>query len=119
MVCGVNRVGGVPSKREKGIRQDTPRGGGCRKWVVSLLNELVQSIKQAAVEAVEAAVPVAVFVGTVEPDAPFAVRLDQRLTLTRRRLVLLEGQAVPVAGQRVALLRFAGGQQYLVLGVLA
>jgi len=83
------------------------------------LVELVQSIKQAAVEAVEAEVPVAVFVGTVEADSPFAVRLDQRLTLSRRRLVLLKGQAVPVVGERVALLRFSGGQQYLVLGVLA
>ena len=90
----------------------------CGEQAVSLLIELVQSMKRAAIEAVEAEMPVAVFVGTVAEDAPLAVRLNQRLTLPERRLVLLRGQPRPVVGERLALLRFSGGQKYLVLGVL-
>ena len=83
------------------------------------MTELVQTIKRAAVEAVEAGVPAAPFVGTVVAREPLAVRLSQRLTLTERRLVFLAGQRRPGVDDRLALLRFAGGQKYLVLGWLA
>jgi len=82
------------------------------------VTELVQTIKKAAVEAVEAGAPAAPFVGTVIEDEPLTVRINQRLTLPRRRLLFLAGQRVPEVGDRLALLRFAGGQNYLVLGWL-
>ena len=82
------------------------------------MTELVQTIKKAAIEAVEAEVPAAPFVGTVVAEDPIAVRLSQRLTLPAARLMFLQGQGSLAVGDRLALLRFQGGQRYLVLGVL-
>ena len=78
----------------------------------------MQTIKRAAVEAVEADLPAAPFVGTVEEESPLLVRLDQRLVLPGQRLIFLEDIEPLKEGQRIALLRFAGGQRYLVLGKL-
>ena|GEM_PF-2512687 len=83
-----------------------------------MLIELVQTIKKAAVEAVEAGVPAAPCVGMVDQEDPLLVRVNQRLTLSGRRLLFLRGQETPRVGDRLALLRFAGGQKYLVLGWL-
>ena len=83
-----------------------------------MLTELVQTIKKAAIEAVEAEVPAAPCVGTVIGTGPLTVRLNQRLTISGRRLLLLQGQRAPEAGDKIALLRFVGGQSYLVLGRL-
>ena len=82
------------------------------------LIELVQTIKKAAVEAVEASVPAAPCVGTVEQLDPLMVRVNQRLKLSGRRLLFLQGEEMPEVGDRLALLRFAGGQKYLVVGWL-
>ena len=82
------------------------------------LHDLLQTIKRAALEAVETGEPTAVFIGTVEEKAPLQVRLNQRLVLSERRLVRLNGQDQPEEGDKLALLRFAGGQNYLVLGCL-
>ena len=81
-----------------------------------MLTELVQTIKRAALDAVEAQSPAAPFVGRVIEEAPLQVRVSPRLTLTRRRLMFLAGLEPPEIGDRLALLRFAGGQRYLVLG---
>jgi len=83
-----------------------------------LLTDLVQSIKKAAIEAVEAGEPSAPFVGTVVSVDPLRVRLNQRLTLSGRRIVWMKGMEAPEAGTRLALLRFTGGQRYLALGCL-
>ena len=83
-----------------------------------MLTEFLQSIKRAAVEAVEAGEPAAPFVGTVVSANPLMVRLNQRLTLPERRLLCLAEAGLLQTGERVALLRFAGGQRYLVLGRL-
>ena len=83
-----------------------------------MLTELLKTIKRAAVEAVEAGEPAAPFVGTVVSERPLLVRLNQRLTLPGRRLLILDGLDAPREGDRLALLRFVGGQQYLVLGYL-
>jgi len=82
------------------------------------LTELVQTIKRAAIEAVEAGLPAEPCIGTVIDDDPLTVRLNQRLTLSAGRLLFLAGQPRPEEGDRLALLRFPGGQQYLVLGRL-
>ena len=81
-----------------------------------LLTDLVQTIKKAAIEAVEAGVPPAPFIGRVTRESPLRVRLNQRLTLSGERILFLRGQAPPELGDRLALLRFDGGQTYLVLG---
>ena len=80
--------------------------------------ELVQSIKRAAGEAVEAQVPAAPCLGLVVDVGPLAVRNNQRLTLPGERFLFLKGQVAPRVGDRLALLRFVGGQKYLVLGWL-
>ena len=83
-----------------------------------MLIDLVQSMKQAAIEAVEAGAPSAPFIGTVSSADPLRVRLNQRLTLAGEWLIFLRSQREPDVGDRLALLRFEGGQQYLVLGYL-
>ena len=80
--------------------------------------EFLQCIKRAAKEAVESEVPARPCIGTVVEEAPLAIRLNQRLTLPGERFLFLEGQKNPEEGDRLALLRFAGGQTYLVLGWL-
>ena len=82
------------------------------------MNNLIQTIKKAAIEAVESEVPTAPFIGTVVTEEPLTVRLSQRLVLPGRRIIFLRGQPRPEAGDRLALLRFVGGQKYLVLGWL-
>ena len=83
-----------------------------------LLTDLVQTIKKAAIEAVEAGEPAAPFIGTVTRGSPLRVRLNQRLSLSGERILFMRGQAPPEEGDRLALLRFGGGQTYLVLGYL-
>ena len=80
--------------------------------------ELVQSVKRAAMEAVESQVPAAPCIGSVIEDSPLVVQLNQRLALPGRRLLFMEGQKEPRKGDNLALLRFVGGQKYLVLGWL-
>jgi len=82
------------------------------------MHDLVQTIKKAALDAVEAEMPAAPFVGIVEEEDPLELRLDQRLTIQGDRLIFQSGQEPPREGDRLALLRFAGGQRYLVLGRL-
>jgi len=86
---------------------------------VILLTDLVQTIKKAAIEAVEAEEPAAPFIGTVTGESPLRVRLNQRLTVSGERILFLRGQAAPREGDRIALLRFGGGQTYLILGCLS
>ena len=82
------------------------------------MTDLLQSIKQAAVEAIEAGEPAAFFVGTVLEESPLRVRLNQRLVLTERRLLFLKEEEPPQEEDKLALLRIQGGQTYLVLGYL-
>ena len=83
-----------------------------------MLIDLIQSIKKAALEAIEAEEPVALFMGRVESEEPLRVRLNQRLTLSGERLVFLKEEEPPEEDDKLALLRFTGGQRYLVLGYL-
>jgi hypothetical protein len=78
---------------------------------------MLNIIKQAAVEAVEAASPVQVLFGTVSGAAPWAVRVDQRFTLTERFLLLTDTaqKAGLSIGDIVLLLRVQGGQKYVIL----
>lgn len=94
---------------------------------------LVQLMKQAAIEAVEDSKPTAVLFGTVEQVSPLVVRLEQKLALGAAHLVLSSlvsdvGVEVTVdgvtkthrlqlglkPGEKVLLFRVQGGQKYLV-----
>lgn len=84
---------------------------------------LLEIIKKAAVEAVEAAKPVSVVFGRVTAASPLTVRVDQKLTLSGDMLAVCAGiEPLPghvreglKAGDRVLLLRMQGGQKYVVL----
>lgn len=78
--------------------------------------EFLKAIKQASVEAVNSTQPSAPFVGTVATASPLSVRLDQRLTVSKEHLVVMAAAGDAVVGDKVAVIRFAGGQRYLVLG---
>ena len=82
------------------------------------MTDLVQTIKRAAIEAVASGLPAEPCIATVVSEEPLTLRLNQRLTLTGRRLLFLDGLPELEEDDRLALLRFPGGQQYLVLGVL-
>ena len=51
-------------------------------------NELVQLVKKAAVEAVNAAGPMGLCYGTVTSAAPLKIQVDQKKTLTETQLIL-------------------------------
>ena len=82
------------------------------------MHDLVQTMKKAALEAVETKVPTEVCVGLVEQEEPLQLRLSQSLVLSKSHLTFLKGQASPEEGDKLVLLRFAGGQKYLILGCL-
>ena len=99
---------------------------------------LLQVIKKAAIEAVEASKPMCYVYGTVKKINPIAISIDQKLTLTSEFLTLsnnVKDYTVEVTadfeslqekgtitihnglkvGEKVIMLRQAGGQHYLVL----
>ena len=91
---------------------------------------MLDIIKRASVEAVDAGNPVAVFFGVVVSAAPLKVLVDQRFTLLTEFLIVPErfieqrvmiddeertiGNRL-VIGDKVILLRVQGGQQYLIV----
>lgn len=96
---------------------------------------LLQIIKKAAVEAVEASNPAKVMYGTVVAISPLNIRIEQRFTIPEAFLTLTKNvrdyktkitvnggteQEYTVknglkTGDRVMLLREQGGQNYIVL----
>lgn len=106
---------------------------------------MLDQIKRAAMEAIEAGSPVAIMFGTVTGVDPLEVSVDQRLSLDADFLIVPEsltryeinlqhahtvpsggvtGEALPSLivirpglqqGDRVLLLRMQGGQRYLIL----
>lgn len=77
---------------------------------------LIQIIKQAAIEAVENSKPVKIYYGTVLDDSP-SVKIDQKFTITKDFIVLSnrmkeEGLS---SGDKVILLQEQGGQRFIVL----
>lgn len=79
-----------------------------------MLPKLLEVIKIAATDAVNAANPVAVVYGTVASVSPLSVKLEQKSLLTASFLTSLCPYLE--SGDRVALLRVQGGQEYLILG---
>lgn len=85
---------------------------------------LVELVKQAALDAVSAAHPTQVVFGKVTALDPLEVRIHQQLLLTREFLVLSEGirtkaaQGTLHAGDTLLLLQQQGGQSFLALDIL-
>lgn len=77
---------------------------------------IIQIIKQAAIEAVEASNPMKVFYGVIVDTSP-SVKIDQKITIPKEFIVLTnrmleEGLNV---GDNVILLQEQGGQNYIIL----
>ncbi|NMA00843.1 MAG: DUF2577 family protein [Clostridiaceae bacterium] len=81
------------------------------------MSDVFETIKQTAVNAVEATFPVKLIFGIVQSTSPLKIAIDQKLSITSTQCVWLQGVGLAV-GDRVALLRQQGGQQFLILGVL-
>ena len=79
------------------------------------MTELLQTIKQAAVSAVEDKKPSEPHVGVVVGVSPLSIRIGDRLEVFGNRLVVVEGLTFSV-GDRVLMLSFPGGQRFAVLG---
>lgn len=77
---------------------------------------LIQIIKKAAVEAVEASNPTKILYGTVVNSTP-SIKIDQKFTITKEFIVITERMKSMnlVAGDKVILLQEQGGQKYIVL----
>ena len=101
---------------------------------MSSLPNLIQIIKQAAVEAVQASSPTSVLFGTVTKASPISIKIEQKFTLTSEFLILTnnvkrytttlriddELKTVTVdnslsVGDKVILLQEQGGQKFIVL----
>ena len=79
-------------------------------------NQLLQMIKLAAIEAVEATKPCVAVYGTVKSKAPLTINIDQKITLTSSFLVVTNTvKDILNIGDTVVMLRIQGGQQFLVL----
>ena len=93
--------------------------------------ELVEAVKQAALEAVESKDPMSFRLGKVVKVSPLEVWIDQKLTVPESALILtgmvdkIECEAEGIgritldnslkAGEQVILIRVDGGQKYIVL----
>ena len=79
------------------------------------MTEFIQTLKKAAVEAVEQTKPCSVLFGKVISDTPLAIRLDATVVLGRRNVILLAGTE-PEEGDVLAMISQKGGGRYVVLG---
>lgn len=77
---------------------------------------MIEIIKQVAVNAVEARKPVALLFGTVSSLAPLKIRLSQQEEYPKEFFLALDPAPAFEEGDRLVLLRFQGGQQFLILG---
>lgn len=77
---------------------------------------LIQIIKQAAIEAVEASNPTKVYYGVVIDSSP-KIQIDQKLVITKEFIVATERmqELSLTKGDKVILLQEQGGQKYIVL----
>lgn len=80
-------------------------------------SSLVQLIKKIAVEAVEAAKPCDYRIGTVSSEEPLKIKVSQGIELEKDFLHFV--QRIPESslriGDKVFMLRKAGGQEYTII----
>lgn len=94
------------------------------------MTNLIETVKKAAVEAIQASNPVAFSFGMVVKENPLTINVDQKMELTEEFLVLtssvksyetkINNQKVVVDNrlkkdEQVILIRMQGGQKFIVL----
>ncbi|HZG16973.1 MAG TPA: DUF2577 domain-containing protein [Candidatus Bathyarchaeia archaeon] len=94
------------------------------------MNGMLNLIKKAAADAVEASSPVGVFYGTIKKASPLEVEVDQRFLLSEDFLELTDAtkelkfqwgaeeyiiREKLKENDRVVLVRIQGGQKYIIL----
>lgn len=82
------------------------------------MHDFLKAVKLASLEAVNSSQPSTPLVGNVISTLPLSIRVNQRLILSEANLMIMEAASGIVTNDKVALIKFAGGQQYLVLGKL-
>ena len=83
------------------------------------MNDLLQLIKKAAVEAVNASKPCTTCVGKIKTVSPLRVSVGQKMILDRDFLdVTTTARERLKKGSRVLLIRQAGGQKYTIIDTL-
>lgn len=82
------------------------------------INEFIKTIKKAAVEAIEARKPCDVMFASVESVSPFEIKLTNSIFIPEELLIFTgETKQQFSIGDTAVLIRKAGGQKYLVIGV--
>ena len=81
-----------------------------------MLNDFLRAIKRASLEAVDASQPAEPLIGTVASISPISITINQRLILSSGNIIVLSSAVGVSEGDRVALIRFTGGQKFLLLG---
>ena len=76
---------------------------------------LIESIKKASLEAVEASKPCAVMFGSVTSEIPFKISVEQKLALTETQLIMTKDVTYYSIGDKILLLRMQGGQKYVLM----
>lgn len=76
---------------------------------------LLQIIKQVALEAVEEKEPLLALFGTVKSISPLSIYLEQKSTITQSYIVILDKVKNLEVGDGVVMLQMQGGQKYIVL----
>lgn len=80
-----------------------------------MYNGLVQTLKNISLEAVNSTKPCDVMFGKAESKN--SIKINQKITLGKNQLIHLKDVEI-LSGDVVVLLRFSGGQKFLVLGVV-
>lgn len=82
---------------------------------VLLMPSLLESIKKAAVDAVDASNPTAVLIGTIKSLDPVTMDIEQRLSLGPMQIIITKKISDLVVGDIVVILRVQGGQKYVII----
>lgn len=78
--------------------------------------QFIETIKQVAVNAVEAKKPVNILFGKVSSTSPLVVRLSADQIYSQEFLVTLNPTPIFQIGDVLVLIRIQGGQKFLILG---
>lgn len=81
------------------------------------MNNLVELIKKAALDAFENKKPTEIKYGVVENISPVNIRINQKILLTKNHLIETEtfrNKEIHI-GDKVILIRVQGGQKFVVL----
>lgn len=78
---------------------------------------MIESIKRIALETIEASQPVQIIFGTVNSVSPLIILVDNRIELTSEFFVMTETiqQKGLLVGNNLVLIRYQGGQQFLII----